>query len=190
MKIRTGFVSNSSGTSFIVVFDKPIVNSSQLDEYLYDKSRSNDIFEIITWYAKSQENQFPIIINKLVVNILKNKDIKKIIYDFARSYPKDEEDTKNLINSKLSETIKNDPEFDINNVYSMCVFLADSMGCFYDIYNSIYSLIVSSIKVKGNQYLYQFEAEDDGDTIEEDLITNHKNILNPNMRYIAYYRGT
>lgn len=80
MKIRNGFVSNSSSSSFVVVFPKKPKNSEEVKEYMFEKEKKTLCF---CDFSDSVDN-----VAKAVFNDIKSKSISKktIIERFKYGY--------------------------------------------------------------------------------------------------------
>jgi len=115
MKIRSGFVSNSSSSSFIVTFDKEIKNEKELRELLFGDEKiirmygyeadAKKLAETIFWDMKGQE---PFVVEKA-------EDLLPYIVGYFEDYPETDWNNDEKESRKIAEEYKEKHNRGIHN---------------------------------------------------------------------------
>ena len=119
MKIRNGFVSNSSSSSFIIAVNKPVtckycghtndlLNQIQLSEYSYNEIVCSNTEEVLKKLIEEREyvKEFDKIVEKITALSIQGKQILEV------EVSNHDEELNNLIHSSAVEIIADESDFD------------------------------------------------------------------------------
>jgi len=149
MKIKTDFISNSSSSSFIVAFDKPVKKFSDVQHLI---SREDKAIQVLN-DAKPQRAR-KIKLSKALVSV--------IAEELSHGYEGTDYE-------KFQKTFCEREGIDVNDLYQNNTW----MRAFYDEYNKVNMKIytekaVDFIKENEGKYLYLFTyADEDGEFMGE-----------------------
>lgn len=150
MKIRSGFVSNSSSSSFIINFPEEITSKELLAEYAYKpSSKCNEAAtfdEAIEWIFNNMQPRFT-----------KKPDYENIVSYLLGLHYKEDDDITHFQNCHVGNMTDFCREFDIS--------VEDQM------HKSPFELVTSAINStnNGNKKFYIVETWDDGEEFIADL---------------------
>lgn len=175
MKVRTGFVSNSSSSSFVMLFDTIIDEKSKLDNIVIDKYK-NTLFKNLNYDYNRHK---PILVNKKLLKLLERPVIKNIITTNYRWY-EERHDIESLIFIEILDYIKNE-SIDIDNLVSLCDICARYLT--YDDVNLPEELLKKYITDDKDHYIYDISLSSDGPELEYEMEYNHESAFK-DIKYV------